>query len=51
MADAEFGLGERSARHLMSIAEFVDANRHHGSDLEGMSARALRGQSRLVTVS
>jgi len=36
--DAEFGMGERSAQHLISVAEFVDSNPNHGSYLEEMSA-------------
>lgn len=40
--EAEFGLGERSAQHLMNVAHLIDSNPNHGSDLENLSARALR---------
>ena len=40
--DAEFGMSERAAQHLMSVSGFVDANPNSCAVLEGMSQFALR---------
>lgn len=40
--DAEFNLGERSAQHLMNIAQLIDSNPNSRTDLEKLSQYTLR---------
>jgi predicted ribosome quality control (RQC) complex YloA/Tae2 family protein len=40
--DAEFGLGERSAQHLMNVAQMIDSNPNSRTDLEKLSQYTLR---------